>query len=207
MLRCDGRVDCRRLRRVRHARGRRLGHRFRGYRRVASCGCGGLGGRRRRRRRLHFGHGHGLGRRRRRCREARRQQRQRIDVALLVRGQPDSEVDVRLRQVDRPARADGADSRSFVDVRPARDADGAEMHERGRVTGRRLNRHGLAALRHRPGERDHAARGCGDLCAGRSAEVDATMLPGGVRARTVERERPQHRPVNGPRPCSSGGNG
>ena len=81
------------------------------------------------------------------------------------------------------------------------------MYERGRVAERRLNRNGLAARRHRSGERDHAVGRRHDFRARRSAEVDAAVLPGGVRLRTVERERPQHRPVDGPRPRSGGGNG
>jgi hypothetical protein len=130
-----------------------------------------------------------------------REERERVDVALLIRGQAHSEVHVRLGEVDGAARPDRAHHRPLRDRRPARDADRAEMDERRRVAGRRLDRDGLPAGRNRPGKGHDTFRRCDDVRARRTAEVDASVLPGGVRMRTVKRKRPQHGPVDGPRPC------
>ena len=107
-------------------RGRRCGRR-RGRRR-GRCdrrrGCHGL----RRGRRL---------RTRRGRRGPLRQQTERVDIALLVRGVPDTEMDARDRLLGRPARAHRPDRRALRDGLALRDADRPEVDER----------HGVAVLR------------------------------------------------------------
>jgi hypothetical protein len=127
------------------------------------------------------------------------QERQRIDVALILGRHPHAEVDERLRAVDDAARPDRPDNGAFGDERSALHADRAEMDERGRVPERRLDRDGLAPVRHGSGERDGASRRREHLRAGRCAQVDATVLTPRVRVRTVERERPQDGTID--RPC------
>ena len=80
------------------------------------------------------------------------EQAERIDVALRVGGQAYAEIDVRLGEIDGSARADRADDIPLADERALPDVDRPEMHERRGVSERRLDRNGLAAGRHRPGE-------------------------------------------------------
>jgi hypothetical protein len=127
------------------------------------------------------------------------QERQRIDVALILGGHPHAEIDERLRVVDDAARADRPDNGALGDERSALDADRAEVDERGRVPERRLDRDGLAPVRHGSRESDGASRRRTHVRAGRCAQVDAAVLTARVRVRTVERERPQDGTVD--RPC------
>jgi hypothetical protein len=154
-------------------------------------GCLGLGERRRgrRRRRRDFRRqlcGGGRSRRRDRRGRLSRQERQRIDVALVVRGLAEPEVDERVGALDGPRGADAPDDRALADLRAARYGDRAEVDERRRVPERGLDRNGLAAPRDRSGEGDDPARRRTHVGAARGAEVDTAMLPGGVRVRTVE---------------------
>jgi hypothetical protein len=129
-----------------------------------------------------------------------RQERQRVDVTLVLSRHPQAEVDKRLRQVDHAARADGPDDGALGHARPAPDADRPEVHERRGVAERRLDRDGLPAGRHRAGERDDTFGRRKHIASAWSPEVDAAVLPGGVRVRTVEGEGTKHRPVDGPGP-------
>jgi hypothetical protein len=133
---------------------------------------------------------------------ARRQQGQRIDIPLRIARRARAEVDVRLRQIDHAARPDRPDDRAFRHDRTAHHRDRPEVHERGGVAERRLDRHRLAAGRHRPCERDHSLRRGAHRAAARSAEIDAAMLAACVGMRVVEHKRPQHRTVDGPRPSA-----
>jgi hypothetical protein len=166
---------------------------------------------------MHLGGGRGNVSRRRLggCRRSRpglgqrpgRQERQRIHVALLIGGPAYSEIHVRLGQIDRSARADRADDRAFVDGSSARDTDRAQVDERRGVAEGGLDRDGLPAGRDRAGEGDDTLRRGDDVCAGRSADVEAAMLAGGVRVRVVERKGPQERALDGPGPrigCRNG---
>jgi hypothetical protein len=153
--------------------------------------------------RLHCGQSVGQGSSRGRIAgtsKAGRQQGQRIDVPLWITRRACAEIDVGLRQVDHAARSDRTDDRALRDARTAHHPDRPEVHERGGVAERRLDRHRLAAGRHRPSERDHSLRRSEHRTAARSAEIDTAMLAGRVRMRVVERKRPQHRTVDGPRP-------
>jgi hypothetical protein len=203
----------RRLRR-RHGRTRRVDRRICGFRRRApgpvhkgrSVADGRSG-----RRRWDCGSGNdrslGLGGRRRRRRRARRQQRQRVDVSLRIVCRARPEVHVGLRGLDDAAGPDRPDDRALSDERPAPYSDRPEVDERRGVAERRLDRHGLAARRHRPCERDDSVGRGEHRATARSAEIDTAMLAGGVRVRVVERKRPQDRAVDRPRPGAGIGDG
>jgi hypothetical protein len=81
------------------------------------------------------------------------------------------------------------------------------VDERGRISRRRLNRDRLAAGRHGPGKGHHALRRCEHLAAGGYAKIDAAVLSACIGMRVIEEKRPQHRPVDRPRPGSGGGDG
>jgi hypothetical protein len=109
--------------------------------------------------------------------------------------------------VGHAARTDSSNDCSFRDARASRYADRAKMKEGSRVAGGCLNRDRLAAGRHRARERHNTARRRNDRGSPGGAEIEPTMLAAGVRVRTVERERPEDRPVDGPRPRLGGRNG
>jgi hypothetical protein len=190
--------------------GRRRDRRRRGH------GCGGRrsrgrrrsGGGRRHGRRCRNGCGCGRwrdGNRRRDRRAEHGQEPQRIEVALLVGGRPDPEMDVGAVDLRCPARADRADDRAFRHRRVAGDGDRAEMREGHREAIRRLDGHRRAARRHVPREADDArGRGAHRSTRG-SGDVDAAVLARGVRMRVIEGEALHHRPVDGPRPGAGGG--
>ena len=186
-------------------RGRRLSRRGAGRRgrgRYRHRGRRHGRGRRRRGRRLLRRRGlallHGRGRRRR---ARRRQERQRVDVALLLRRRPQTEVDVRLSVIRHAARPDGADDGPLPKRGPALDGDRPEVHERRRVTERRLDRNRPSAGRDGAGERHDTLCRRAHGRPGRRAEVDAAVLSARIRVGTIERERAKDRPVDRPRPC------
>jgi hypothetical protein len=184
MFRChgsrpSGRCSCSRRSRLGHRRSTFRLHRFRCHRRR------NVGDRRR----------PGS----RRC-DPGRQQSQGIDVALWIARDARAEVHVRIGQVDDAARTDGPDDRRFAHERAARYSDRPEVHQRGRVSKRRLNRHRLATRRNRSGERHDTLYGSEHSAAGWRAEVDTSVLARRVRVRVVEPEGAQHRAVDGPRP-------
>ena len=74
------------------------------------------------------------------------------------------------------------------------------MYERGGIAERGLDRDRLPAARDRAGERYDAFGGRQHRGTLGRADIDAAVLPRGVWVSTVERERAQHRPVDGPRP-------
>ncbi len=202
---CVGRLRCCR-RRCRDGRGRCRGNRRGRARR---------GGGRRARRRRHRGRrsrgrrdgcrrrddhrrrsriGDGCGRRRGRT---RRQQAEGIDVALLLRRTPDSEMDARDGLLGRSARSHRPDRRALRHRVALRDADRAEMDEGHREAVCGEDRDAAAVRGQRPGERDDARRGRADRRSACPGDVDATMLTTRVRVR-AEHERPQHRAVGRP---------
>ena len=128
---------------------------------------------------------------------ARRQEVQRVHVSLLIRGhaQPEVHECVGTR---------GADNVALRDLRPARHRDRPEVEERRGVSGRRLDRDRLPAVRDRARERDRPLGGGVHRRALACADVDSPMLSPGIRMRRVEHVRPQHRPVDRPCPCLRG---
>ena len=185
-----------RIFRRRRLRGRSLGS---GLGRCGWCGRVDGGGQRRRDGRR-LGGGNGRGRRRlRRGGRSRREEAQGVDVALRIGRDPDAEVDVRLLELGRAARAHATDGRAFGDDRALQHADRAEMDERDRVAVVGVDRDRLAAAGNRPGKRDGSARGSDDVCPGRVGNVDSPMLAASVRVVT-KRERLEHRSVCRPGP-------
>ena len=180
-------------RRRRGARSRRVDGRRRGSGDVA--GSGNRGWRRRRRRRIG-----------RRCRRhARGQESERIEVSLLVGGEPDAEVDVGPRHLGIPARADRADGIALGDHRALRDEHGAEVRECDRVAVGREDGDALAGGGDGPCERDRTALRRYDGRARVAGDVDAAVLACGVRMAGIERERLHDVARSGPRPRAGTG--
>jgi hypothetical protein len=121
--------------------------------------------------------------------DPRREESERIEVALVLRGDADAQMDVRLRGLRSPAGPDRPDRGTFRDDRIPDHADRPEMSEGHGQPVRCLNRHTLATRRYRPGERDGAGGRSENRRAGVAADVDATMLATGVRMRRIEHER------------------
>jgi hypothetical protein len=147
---------------------------------------------------------HGLGRtccdRCGRRRDARGEQRQRIDVTVRVARRANAEVDERLAALHHSARTHCADDRAFPHQGTARHSKRAEVEERRRIAEWCLNRHGLAARRNGPRERDDALGRREHRRARGRAEIDASVLAARVGMSTVEGERSQHRTVDRPGP-------
>jgi hypothetical protein len=97
-----------------------------------------------------------------------------------------------------------ADRVSFGDGRALRRADLAEVRERDRPAVGGLDRHRPAAAGDRPGERDRPGRGRANRSPGVAGDVDASVLPAGIRARGVEGEGGNDAAVCGPRPGVGG---
>jgi hypothetical protein len=203
-------------RRGRHRRGRVGGRGLdgggcgghRGSRRGATRRCGGRRGSRGGRRGLHdCGRGflngrrtgRRIGRRGRRRDRAGRQQPERVDVALLVRGPSDPEVDARDGRFRRAAQAHRPDRRPLGDRVALSHDDRPEVDERDGVAVGREDRDAAPVGRQRARERHDARRRRPDGRAVRAGDVEAAVLPAriGVRA---ERERAEDRAVRGPRP-------
>jgi hypothetical protein len=198
---------CRRVvRRRRRPGARRVAGRVRGVTGSGRSGSGHLGrpslrgrrlsrsGRRRR---------HDRGRRLKEWRRdrqdgARGQQRERVDVALRRGRHTDAEVYRRLGGLVRDA--DRADRLALGDGSAAPDGDRAEMDERDRIAVGSQDRHDEAAARNAAGEADRAARRGDHALTERAADVDAAVLPAGVRRGGIEDERAQNGPSGRPRP-------
>jgi hypothetical protein len=105
--------------------------------------------------------------------------------------------------LDLARRPDATHHRAFGHVSTRRDADRAEMDEGHRVAVAGSDRQCPPAARDSPGEFDDAGgRGYDRRPPGR-AEIDAAMLPGGVRIAPVGKCS-EHRPVHGPGPGECG---
>jgi hypothetical protein len=197
----------------------RLGHRSVGARNVHDrCRAGGLGRDHRRRRRLDRDRGGRLlhdrgddgrrGGRDDRGRSGRRlprgQERERVDVSLLLRGDADAEVDVRLGGDGIGARAGEGDDRPLGDGRATGDECGRELEERDGQPVGGLDRQAAAALRQRAGEGDDAGGGSAHLGAGDGADVDAAVVTGDRLGEDREEVGTEHGPVCRPRPAERG---
>jgi hypothetical protein len=152
----------------------------------------GIRSRRRGGRRGVRGRAAGPGIRRRGGRCSPRKQSQRVDVALLLGGDPDAEVDVRLIVVGRSARPDRPGNRALRDRIALVDRDRAEVAERHGIALGGLDGDRLAVGRHRAGERDGAGRRRQHVGTGRAGHVDAAMLACRIGVGRIEVEPPQH---------------
>ncbi len=133
------------------------------------------------------------------------QERERVEVALLVDGAPHAEVHVRLARRCVGALADRADARALPHLVAALHCDRAELQQRHGVAVARADRQRATSRGNGAGEGDGPCHRCAHRLAHGAADVDPAMLPCGVRVRP-EDERPQHRPVDRPRPrlCAAG---
>jgi hypothetical protein len=122
---------------------------------------------------------------------------------VLVVGAAHAKVHVRGGRHAVLARADRADRLALADDRAAGDVDRAQLKERDRVAAGCGDRQGPAPVRDRAGERDRARSGGAYDPADVGADVDSAVLAAGIRV-GPERERAQHRPVDGPRPPACG---
>jgi hypothetical protein len=166
-------------------------------------GCSRRGGRvTRRRGRRRRGRRHGLGRRR--SRNAGRQEPERVEITLLVGRDPDPEVDVRGLHLGIAARADRADRVALGDRCTLGDDDRTEVREGDRIAVGGEDGDALAGGRHGSRERDRAALRRDNGCARIAGEVDAAVLPRGVRMGRIEGKRLHDRACRGPGPRSCG---
>jgi hypothetical protein len=109
-------------------------------------------------------------------------------------------VHVRRRRGGIGALADPPDEVALGHGRTARGVGRAELEQRHGVAVGGLDRQRPAAAGHGSDERDDAGCGGAHRVADRRPDVDATVLAGGVDV-GAEGERPQHRPVDRPRPA------
>jgi hypothetical protein len=196
-----GRRRLGRLRRSGRRRRCRCGRRRAPRRRGVRGSRSGAGRRLSRRCRLLGGRG---GWRARRPRRSRRQKGERVEIAVGIGGRTYTQVDVRTCMLGRARGADRADHRSLVDTRAARHRRRSEVDERDRVAVRRLDRDGKAVRGHRAHERDQACARGSDRLALLAGDVEAAVLPGGVRVAAVS-ELLQDRPGCRPGPRARGG--
>ncbi len=129
-----------------------------------------------------------------------RQEEERVHIAVRVRGDAHSEIDVRLCELWDPARANRPDDLSLTDGNAPPHRVRPEVQQRDRVAVRGLDRDGLTAPRNRSGERNSSRLWRADRCPGRGPDVDPPMLPRRVRIR-AKREGRQDRPGNRPAPA------
>ena len=135
---------------------------------------------------------------------ARWQQCERVDIALRIARDADTQVDVRDVVLGRPARPDRPYRCSFADSVALCDRERTEMNEGHRVAVVGLDRDDLSVRADRPGERDDA-RSRREHDAGLLAlDVDAAMLAAGVRVAADDEGR-EHVSRSRPRPRVRGG--
>jgi len=137
--------------------------------------------------------------------DAWRKQRLRIDVSLRLGGDPDPEVNVGLLNLGLLARSDRPHDGALFDDGALRHGDRTEVDVRYRVAVCRLDGDGLAAARHRTGERDGSSGSRAYGMAEGARDVDPAVLPGRIGV-VSEDERPHDRPVRGPGPSTSAWN-
>jgi hypothetical protein len=128
-----------------------------------------------------------------------RQERQGIDVPVRVGCSTDAEIHVWLGPLGLTARTDRADDVALAHGRPDRDPDGAEVDERDRPAVLGADRQAQPLMGQLPRVGDDAGRSRANARARRGADVDPAVLAAGVGIALGD-ERPQHRPVGGPRP-------
>jgi hypothetical protein len=134
---------------------------------------------------------------------ARREEAQRVEVPVFVVRPPDAEVHVRGVRDRVRALADAPDAHALCNRVAPPDRDARELKHGYREAVAGLDRQRAAAVRHRPRERNGAADRCVHGFTNGCADVDAAVLPAGVRI-APEGERAEHRPVDRPRPRGRG---
>jgi hypothetical protein len=110
-------------------------------------------------------------------------------------------MDVRLTRDGVDTRPDDADGCSLGNLVASPDRDCGELKQSDREPVRGLDRERATAVGKRTGERDSARCRRTNGRTDRRAHVEAAVLPAGVRV-VAEREAPEHRPVDRPRPSA-----
>ena len=105
-----------------------------------------------------------------------RQKEQRVAITVLVRGQANAKVDVRLGMLHLTTWADGRYGCSFGDSDALLDSDRPEVEKRHSEPVGRCDRQGSPSAGHRPGEGDRTRGRRNHLGSGRCADVDAAVL-------------------------------
>jgi hypothetical protein len=128
-----------------------------------------------------------------------RQERERIDVAVRIGSDPDSEVDVRRSTVVRRSR-NGADSVPLAYESVLGNADRAQSDKRDRIAVFAADRDGAPASGHRAGERDRAGHGRTHARTGVTGDIDAAVLSAGIGI-VAQRKGAEHLTVERPSPA------
>jgi hypothetical protein len=113
--------------------------------------------------------------------EALRKQQERVDVAVRIRGQANTEVDVGLRALGISARSDRSDDFAFTDGRSDSDRNRSQMDKRDRVPVLGADRQTPALVRNLAGEGDDPGHRSAHIGARRRADVNSAVLPASVR--------------------------
>ena len=129
---------------------------------------------------------------------SRRKQGQRVDVGLAV---TDPEVHVRDLVLGRAGGACLGDRLPLGDERATLHEQRADVRERHLVPARSEDRDRQPVRRNLARERHLASRRRPDDLRAAEGDVDAAMLPAGVRV-VPEREAAEHLALSGPRPCT-----
>lgn len=138
-------------------------------------------------------------RRRLRRRRPGGEQRERVEVPVRVGGQPDAEVNIRLRSFGLAARADRPHDLPLDNRRSDRQSDRSQVDEGDRVPAFGADRQAEPFARQPAGVGDDPRGWSAHLGSRRSADVDAAVLTariGIVRGH----EWPEHRPLDRPAP-------
>jgi hypothetical protein len=131
-----------------------------------------------------------------------RQERKRVEVAVWIRSDPDSEMDIRGSRFVR-RRRDRADRLPLAHKSILRNSDRAQPDQCDRVAVVGSDRDGASVTGHRAGKRDGAGTRRPHARAGVSGDIDAAVLPAGVGIVT-KRESSYHLTVSRPGPARRG---
>jgi hypothetical protein len=134
--------------------------------------------------------------------EALRKQQERVDVAVRIRGQANTEVDIGLQALGVAARSDRSDDFAFTDGRSDSDGNRSQVDKRDRVPVLGADRQTPTLVRNLAGESDDPGHRSAHVGARRRADVDSAVLPASVRVVAGD-EGPQHGAVDGPAPPGS----
>jgi hypothetical protein len=129
----------------------------------------------------------------------RGKERERVEVPVRLGGQPDAEMDVRLRPFGLSTRADRPHDLPLADRCSDSERDRPQVDEGDRVPVLRADRQTAAFARQLTGEGDDPGRRSAHLGSRRRADVDPAMLAARVRV-VLGDERPEHRPLDRPAP-------
>jgi hypothetical protein len=129
----------------------------------------------------------------------RRKDRERVDVTVRIRGHPDAEMN-RSRRAVAGSVFHGADGLSLAYLGVLPDLDRAEPDQRNGVSVGRLDSYSATVVGHRACEGNGAGGGSEDIRVGLCGDVDAAVLPAGIRI-VAERERPDDLAIDRPHPA------